>query len=141
MSHPENRFIQSIHRKLRPVKKARDFYFAKLQVAGNNGWPDCYYSGDKGDHWAEYKWVSDRDFPKRDTTMIKVDLSPNQLSWLNGRHKEGRSVCTIVGSNHGHVVLHPPFPENISREHFIRDAIDTAAVLAYILGKTLKYPP
>lgn len=140
MSHPENRFIQTIHRKLRPVKKQVPFYFAKLQVAGNNGFPDCWYSGTLGDLWAEYKWVSDRDFPVRDTSSITVALSANQRNWLNGRHKEGRQVCCIVGSPKGHLILHHPFPEKISVAHFLDNAIDTAAVVGYILEKTTVKP-
>lgn len=136
MAHPENRFIQTVHRKLRPLKAKGGYYFAKLQVSGNNGFPDCWYSGRGGDLWAEYKWISDRDFPVRSTTMIPIGLSPNQRNWLNGRHDEGRSVCCIVGSPQGHLILHFPFPEKISAADFISSAVDTDSVVDYILGKT-----
>ena len=138
MSHPENRFIDKVHRKLRPLKKSRAFYYAKIQVSGNNGWPDCYYSGDKADLWAEYKWVSQRDFPKRDATQIKLGASKNQRSWLQGRHSEGRSVCLIIGSPYGHVVLVPPLPESISRADFMFCALDTEQLVGYIRGSVLK---
>lgn len=137
MSHPENRFIQSIHRKLRPVKKRTPFYFAKLQVSGNNGFPDCWYSGTKGDLWVEYKWVPDRDFPVRDSSLITVSLSANQRNWLDGRHKENRQVCCIVGSSQKSVIFQSPFPEKISVAHFMSNAVDTEQVVAYILGKTV----
>lgn len=140
MSHPENRYIQTIHRKLRPVKKQAPFYFAKLQVAGNNGFPDCWYSGTQGDLWGEYKWVSEKDFPARDNSMINIKLSPNQRNWLNRRHIEGRQVCCIVGSPKGAVIFHYPFPEKISVAHFMSSAIDTDKVVEYILGKTVTEP-
>lgn len=139
MAHPETRFIQAIHRQLKAATKKQEFYCAKLQVSGNNGWPDCYYSGEHGDLWIEYKWVSERDFPVHDTSIINVNLSANQTRWLNGRHGEGRSVCVIVGSTRGHVLLHHPFPKSISKADFIGNAVDNSVVVGYILGKTTKY--
>lgn len=138
MSHPENRFIQTIHRRLQPDKKAKLLYFAKVQVAGNNGWPDCYYSGRAGDLWIEYKWVSAQKFPKGGASKVSINLSQNQRIWLGGRHSEGRSVSVIVGSPHGHVILRHPFPESISVDDFMRSAVDTADVITYIRALTLE---
>jgi len=136
MGHPETKFIQSIHRKLQPVKAREPFYYIKLQVSGNNGVPDCWYSGEAGDLWVEYKWVPERDFPVRDSSSINVSLSGNQIEWLRKRHIEGRNVCCIVGSPKGHVVLQYPIPEKISVAYFMSSAVDTQAVVDYILGIT-----
>lgn len=137
MAHPENRYIQSIHRLLKPLKQQHALYYAKVQMAGNNGWPDCYYSSTKGDLWAEYKYVPEREFPKRDTTRIPINLSQNQRQWLAGRADEGRNVCVIVGSPYGGVFLRWPVPENICRADFIHYAVDNHQIAAYIRGEIL----
>lgn len=93
---PESKFIQKIN-------KLVTGYKVKLNVQFNNGIPDCYYSGDKGEAWIEYKWVPK--LPVRAGTEVHIDLSPGQLLWLHGRCKEGRNIAVIVGSPEGCVVL------------------------------------
>lgn len=138
MAHPENRYIQKINRLLRPLKQQHRFYYAKIQMAGNNGWPDCYYSGPGGDLWAEYKYISDREFPKKSDTNITVKLSKNQQQWIAGRHQEGRNVCVIVGSPHGSVLLRWPIPKTISRADFIQYAVEDNQIAQYIKKEVMK---
>lgn len=138
MAHPENRYIQRIHRLLRPLKRQQPFYYAKVQMAGNNGWPDCYYSSNGGDLWAEYKYIPEREFPKRDATRIPIKLSKNQQQWLAGRANEGRNVCVIVGSPYGALFLRWPVPENISRADFIHYAVDDDQIATYIRNEVMQ---
>lgn len=65
------------------------------------GVPDVWYSGPTGDLWVEYKFIV---LPKRDTTVIRPDLSGLQSDWLRERYEEGRNVAVIVGCKEGGVV-------------------------------------
>lgn len=93
---PESKFLQKINKHVTGYK-------VKLNVQFNNGIPDVYYSGSKGELWAEYKWLPK--LPVRGNTAVKIDLSPAQQLWLHGRSKEGRNVAVIVGSPEGCVIL------------------------------------
>ena len=95
MATPENTFIQSVHRHL-PV----NIYRMKNHNQYNGGIPDVWYSGPAGDLWIEYKFIV---LPKRDDTMITVDLSELQKDWLRCRSAEGRTLAVIVGSKEGGV--------------------------------------
>ena len=66
----------------------------------HGGIADCWYSGNAGDLWVEYKFIQ---LPKRSETVIDLcsgnhpTISALQQEWLEGRHKEGRNVGVIVG--------------------------------------------
>lgn len=94
---PENTFIASIHRLL-----SAEVYRQKNHNPYNSGIPDCWYSGDGGDLWVEYKFI---ELPKRKTTIVPIALSDLQKTWLAHRHAEGRNVGVIVGCKHGGVWL------------------------------------
>lgn len=96
-SGPENRFIQSLHRLL-PVR----VYRMKNHNPYNSGIADCWYSGDAGDLWVEYKFV---ELPSRPSTVVKTGLTALQGEWLRNRHAEGRSVGVIIGTPQGGVWL------------------------------------
>jgi hypothetical protein len=90
---PENTFIASVHRHL-PV----ELYRMKNHNQYNGGIPDVWYSGPAGDLWIEYKFVI---LPKRDSTVVGIELSELQKNWLRSRHAEGRKVGVIIGCPHG----------------------------------------
>ena len=98
-SGPENRFIQSIHRLL-----GAEVYRLKNHNPYASGIPDCWYSGNAGDLWVEYKFLTP---PKRGSTIVDFCagkdpmLSALQQEWLRARHKEGRKVGVIVGTPDG----------------------------------------
>lgn len=93
MATPENTFIQSVHRHL-----PAELYRMKNHNQYNGGIPDCWYSGPAGDLWIEYKFVI---LPKRDSTIVGIELSELQKNWLRSRHAEGREVGVIVGCPQG----------------------------------------
>jgi hypothetical protein len=95
MATPENTFIQSVHRHL-PV----ELYRMKNHNQYNGGIPDVWYSGPAGDLWIEYKFIM---LPKRNDTIIGIELSELQKNWLRSRHSEGRKVGVIVGCKEGGV--------------------------------------
>ena len=94
-SGPENRFIASIHRLLPEA-----VYRMKNHNPYHGGIADCWYSGNAGDLWVEYKFIQ---LPKRPGTVIDLcsgnhpTISALQQEWLEGRHKEGRNVGVIIG--------------------------------------------
>jgi hypothetical protein len=100
MSHPENTFIQSVHRLL--PEGRRDPYWMKNNNMYTAGIWDCWYSGPAADLWIEYKFEK---LPKRDTTVVPVDLSELQTDWGLQRYEEGRNMAVIVGCKEGGVLL------------------------------------
>ena len=102
-SGPENRFIQAVHRLL-PCR----VYRMKNHNPYVGGVADCWYSGDVGDLWVEYKYLI---LPKRASTIVDLcsgdrpPLSALQQDWLRARHREGRAVGVILGTPEGGVWL------------------------------------
>lgn len=94
----ESSFIQAIHRRL-----PEDIHRWKINARFANGVPDAWYSGNRGDLWVEYKYLSEP--PKRPFTPR---VSPLQLRWLDQRYKEGRNVALIVGFPEGGVIVQGP---------------------------------
>jgi len=92
---PENTFIASIHRLL-----PGEVYRQKNHNPYNSGIPDCWYSGAEGDLWVEYKYI---ELPKRDDTVIPINLSELQKNWIRCREAEGRRLGVIVGCKEGGV--------------------------------------
>lgn len=95
MATPENTFIGAVHRHL-----PAELYRMKNHNQFNAGIPDVWYSGPAGDLWLEYKFIV---IPKRDTTIIKVELSDLQKNWIRLRAAEGRRVGVVVGCKEGGV--------------------------------------
>lgn len=93
---PENTFIQGVHKHLPS---------AVYRMKNNNpyvaGIPDCWYSGNKGDLWIEYKFIPR--IPVR--SVVTPNLSALQRQWLQERYKEGRNVCVVIGCKEGGVFM------------------------------------
>lgn len=125
----EHSFIRSIHRKL-----PADVYAWKINDNFQGGVADAYYSKVAGnDMWIEYKFL--KSLPKRMSTTVRLGLSELQIEWLAARLLDGRTVAVIVGSPAGHLILREGEWENpISTEFFTRNAVETSAVVAYILS-------
>jgi len=125
----EHSFIRSIHRKL-----PDDVYVWKINDNFQGGVADAYYSRTGGnDMWVEYKFI--QSLPKRPTTPVDFGLSPLQRDWLKARLLDGRTVSVIVGSPDGHLILREgEWEKPISKETFTRNAVETSAVVAYILS-------
>ena len=92
---PENTFIASVHKHLAPA-----VYSMKNHNEYNGGIADVWYDGPLGDLWIEYKFIT---VPKRDDTIVKIDLSELQKNWLRDRYDNGRNVSVIVGCKDGGV--------------------------------------
>lgn len=92
---PETTFLQSVNKHL-----PASVYHMKNNNPYLGGVPDVWYSGPGGDLWVEYKFIV---MPKRGETVVKIDLSKLQQTWLWDRHTEGRNVGVIVGHKDGGV--------------------------------------
>jgi hypothetical protein len=92
---PETTFLGGVNKHL-----PESVYHMKNHNPYVGGVPDVWYSGSGGDLWVEYKFIV---MPKRGETVIKIDLSKLQQTWLSQRHAEGRNVAVIVGHKDGGV--------------------------------------
>ena len=86
----ERHFINKVHKKLPPT-----IYKWKINDAYHGGVPDCFYSGNAGLCFVEYKYK--KELPKRDGTSICFNLTPQQCAWLNGRKNESVPCFTALG--------------------------------------------
>lgn len=127
----EHGFIRAVHRKLPPA-----IYRWKINDNFEGGVADAYYSCNGGDLWIEYKYLPA--LPKRPDTAIRTSLNARQKHWLDQRHAEGRRVAVVIGAPEGSAVLTSPdqWHAPLTRDDFIRIAIDRAGLIAYIVEAT-----
>lgn len=98
----EHSFVRSINTKIRP-----HLHVWKIDANAANGVPDCWYSGNGGDVWVEYKYQDARPYT----------LSRLQNDWLTSRHNEGRRCWLVVGTPDGvYVCDKPPYAEKLPLE-------------------------
>lgn len=95
---PENRFIAKVHRALPDY-----VYGEKTANPFRGGTLDCFYEGDFGYHWIEYKWL-----PKTPVRSFTPDISQLQLKWLMRAYNHRRDPWVVVGCPEGCFVLDKP---------------------------------
>ncbi len=132
----EHSYIKSIHRLL-----PSSIYKWKINDNFQGGVADAYYSGNRGDLWVEYKYLSRP--PKRDTTVLKTCLTDQQRHWLKNRQNEGRNVALVIGitappelKGHDNLIV-TNLDENITLSDFNNSGIDKRGVAGYIIDHTL----
>ena len=76
----------------------------KLSAMFNNGIPDCYYEGNQGNLWAEYKYIEK--LPARPTTKIDLHLSPMQLKWIGRCNRNNHTCMVILGHKSDGWIIH-----------------------------------
>lgn len=127
MRKPETSFYTSIHRLL-----PKNIYYEKMSNPYRSGTPDVWYSGQKRDLWVEYKYEK---YPIR-TTEINLSLSELQKKWLLDRHKEGRHVAVICGTDKFHAFfLRDLWREPAKLEYFTMTKHDLANCLIHFLNE------
>lgn len=112
---PETKFIESVN-KLLPLKRLKmcakvrhnvapeqHIHYEKMNNPYSSGTADCWYSGEAGDCWVEYKFLPR--IPQRGVVDPLKLLSALQADWLEGRYEEGRNVAVIIGCSTGGVLL------------------------------------
>ena len=108
---PENTFIASVHKHLPEA-----VYHMKNHNEYIGGVADVWYDGPMNDLWVEYKFIA---VPKRDDTVIDLDLSKLQQEWLRNRWNNGRNVAVVVGCKDGGVWFeNGAWEKTMTAEHF-----------------------
>ena len=128
----ERHFINKVHKKLPP-----SIYKWKINDAYHGGVPDCFYSGNSGLCFVEYKYK--KELPKRDGTSINFNLTPQQCAWLNGRKDEG--VPCFVALGIGNLVLVTQDFDNvnnITKSQFMREAMNISEFVAKLENLCVK---
>ena len=120
----ERHFINKVHKKLPST-----IYKWKINDAYHGGVPDCFYSGNSGLCFVEYKYK--KELPKRDGTSINFNLTPQQCAWLIGRKEEGVPCYAVLGV--GYLLMcTQDFTNvnNITKSQFMTEAMSIADFIA-----------
>ena len=128
----ERHFINKVHKKLPP-----SIYKWKINDAYHGGVPDCFYSGNAGLCFVEYKYK--KELPKRDGTSINFNLTPQQCAWLSGRKDEG--VPCFVALGIGNLVLVTQDFDNvnnITKSQFMREAMNISEFVGKLKNLCVK---
>ena len=120
----ERHFINKVHKKLPST-----IYKWKINDAYHGGVPDCFYSGNAGLCFVEYKYK--KELPKRDGTAICFNLTSQQCAWLNARKDESVPCFAVLGI--GNLVLVTQDFDNvnnITKSQFMKKAINISEFVA-----------
>jgi hypothetical protein len=133
-SKPENVFRRAIHKY---GKSLPEFpYHMKNSNPFTGGVPDDWYSGTYADLWVEYKFVV---LPARSKTIIHIDLSELQRSWLRRRYAEGRNVAVVVGSKtYCAVYQNLAWETNPTQEQFIGMSLSKQQLAHWLVLQTMR---
>lgn len=137
---PETTFRVGVHKYL-----PKTLHHEKMNNPYSSGTADDWYSGDKADLWVEYKFLP-KIPPMVGVWLVnpyvkKPMLSKLQTEWLNGRHKEGRSVAVIVGdgeSKGGAILLNQEWNQHFTAEAFRDRLVPRQAIAQWITQVTTR---
>tara|TARA_B100000927_G_scaffold94784_1_gene76490 strand:+ start:232 stop:624 length:393 start_codon:yes stop_codon:yes gene_type:complete len=128
----ERHFIQLIHQKLPPT-----IYKWKINDAYHGGVPDCFYSGNGGLCFVEYKYK--KELPKKDSTCISFKLTLQQCAWLKERKAEGVPCYVALGV--GKLIMFTQKFEHankITKATFMKEAISISEFVAKLENLCVK---
>ena len=128
----ERHFINKIHQKLPST-----IYKWKINDAYHGGVPDCFYSGNAGLCFVEYKYK--KELPKRDGTFICFNLTSQQCAWLNARKDESVPCFAVLGI--GNLVLVTQDFDNvnnITKSQFMTEAMSITDFIAKLENSCVK---
>lgn len=118
---PETEAINRVNRHIR-----KEVHIEKTNNPFRSGTADCWYSGDQGDLWIEYKYL----MRTPSTKIIIPELTYRQHQWLYERWREGRNVAVVVMCPDGGVVLRAgEWMQPLTAQEF-RDRIESAESIA-----------
>ncbi len=128
----ERHFINKVHKKLPST-----IYKWKINDAYHGGVPDCFYSGNGGLCFVEYKYK--KELPKRDGTSINFNLTPQQCAWLKARKAEGVPCFAALGvSNLVLITQNFDNVNNITKSQFMTEAINIPEFVAKLENLCVK---
>jgi hypothetical protein len=122
----EHSFIRAVHAHLPP-----EVFRWKIHDKFAGGVPDAFYAGPASTLFVEYKYV--KTLPKRDDTLIRTCLTPQQIHWLNTLHDYNQPVALIVAvGDQALVLLDKRWNTNISKTGFLKEAIQRNRIASWI---------
>ena len=87
----ESKFVKKVHRLL-----PDEIFIWKIADPFQGGVPDAQYFGQTGQSlFVEYKYIKKR--PVRPTTVVKPNLSVQQINWLNLLYERQQNVFVVLG--------------------------------------------
>ncbi len=128
---PESGFRIRVERDL-----PRSIHKEKMNNPYRGGTADCWYSGQLGDLWVEYKFLPS--VPQRGIIDAKrMGLTALQLQWLRGRYEEGRNISVITGCPVGGVIMRDlEWEVGITAESFVQRTVPATELAAWIAQQT-----
>lgn len=127
----ETTYAQRVNKHLPP-----EVYREKMNNPYRGGTPDFYYEFDRP-LWVEFKYI---EVPKREDTIIRPNLSPLQLDWLERCHGNGHRPLVVVGSRAGGVALRSPgvWRHGLGAGAFVAEAGTAEEIASIIYQAVLK---
>jgi hypothetical protein len=83
----------TVNRYIREGLKGYPILLTRIESSVGNGVPDITYCSKTGHGWIETKYI--REYPKRETTKIKLPLRPEQKLWIKTRGSLGGNVWVL----------------------------------------------
>lgn len=122
----EHGFIRAVHKYL-PL----DIFRWKIHDTFAGGVPDAFYAGPASTLFVEYKYV--KTLPKRDASLLRTSLSPQQKQWLNTLADFHQPVALIIGCEQlALVMLNKTWNTEPSRTQFLSQAVTFSEVAKWI---------
>lgn len=127
----EHSFIKSVHRYL-PL----DLFKWKIHDTFAGGVPDSFYAGPAGILFVEYKYV--KKLPKRDSSILKTSLSPQQIQWLNRMTDFNQRAAVVIGCEDTAIILENKIWESpLTKLYYVQRAVPRKAVAEWIASVCL----
>lgn len=125
----EHGFVKAVHRHL-----SDDVFRWKIHDKFAGGVPDAMYVGPAGVLFVEYKYL--KDFPKRPTTPLKINVSPLQIAWMqevSSRSSTNVACVVVIGcANNALIVSIEDLSNTISSKEAQLKCVAFADIARYI---------
>jgi hypothetical protein len=122
----ETSFIKSIHNSI----DKKSVHVWKIHDTFTGGVPDAMYSGKAGVLFVEYKYI--KTLPKKDNTVIRHSLSPQQVIWLDRMRQSAHAALIIGAESNSGVIIVDDFSTNISKMSYLEQSITTKELAQWI---------
>lgn len=106
------------------------------------GVPDAMYIGPAGVLFVEYKYL--KDFPKRPTTPLKINVSPLQIAWmekLNSLNRSNVTCSVVIGCANIALIVSIEALSNTISSKEAREVCMSFADIARYIQETICYGP
>ena len=122
----EHSFIRAVHAHLPP-----ELFRWKIHDTFAGGVPDAFYAGPASTLFVEYKYV--KALPKRDSSVLRTTLTPQQIQWLNRLYSLNQPTALINGCEKlALVITDGQWIQEPNRNDFIKRAVTFQAAANWI---------